>query len=55
MWLATTYSKLIDGSEYVNVGITPNVIAPRTVKDIFEGTDRTLIKSLEILRTEMFN
>lgn len=55
MWLATTYSKLIDGSEYVNVGITPDIAVEKTVKDISEGTDRTLIKALEILRTEMFN
>lgn len=55
MWLATTYSKLIDGSEYVNVGIAPDVTAPRTVKDISEGTDRALIKALEIMRTEMLD
>lgn len=55
MWLATTYSKLIDGSEYVNMGIAPDIAVEKTVKDISEGTDRTLIKALEILRTEMFN
>lgn len=55
MWLATTYSKLIDGSEYVNVGITPDITVSRTVRDISEGTDRILIKALEIMRTEMFN
>ena len=52
MWLATTYSKLIDGSEYVNVGISPDVIVEKTVKDIAEGTDKVLITALELLRKE---
>lgn len=52
MWLATTHSRLIDGSEYVNVGITPDVIVPKTVKEISEGTDIVLIKALDILRNE---
>lgn len=55
MWLATTCSKLIDGSEYVNVGIAPDITVEKTANDIYEGTDRTLIKALEILRAEMFN
>lgn len=55
MWLATTYSKLIDGSEYVNMGIAPDIAVEKTVNDIYEGIDKTLIKALEILRTEMFN
>lgn len=52
MWLATTYSKLIDGSEYVNVGIAQDITVEKTVKDIAEGTDRILIKALEILRAQ---
>lgn len=36
MWLATTYSNLIDGSEYVNVGIAPDIPVERTAKDIAE-------------------
>lgn len=54
MWLATTYSKLIDGSEYVNLGITPDISVEKTVKDIFEGKDRALMKALEILRAKTF-
>lgn len=52
MWLATTNSRLIDGSEYVNVGITPDVIVPKTVKGISERADKVLIKALELLRNE---
>lgn len=50
MWLATTRGKLIDGSEYVNVGIAPDFPAERTAEDIANGTDRVLIKALELLR-----
>lgn len=50
MWLATTCGKLLDGSEYVNVGIAPDVAVRKTAKDIAEGTDRVLIRALEILR-----
>ncbi len=50
MWLATMSGRLIDGSEYVNVGITPDIAAERTAEDIADGTDRILIKALEILR-----
>lgn len=52
MWLATTCSKLIDGSEYVNVGIAPDIAVEKTVKDIAEGTDKTLMKALEIMRAQ---
>lgn len=51
MWLATTCSRLIDGSDYVNVGIVPNVTVEKTVSDIYEGRDGALIKALEILRS----
>lgn len=50
MWLATTRGKLIDGSEYVNVGIAPDIPVERTAEDIANGTDRVLIKALELLR-----
>lgn len=50
MWLATTSGRLIDGSEYVNVGITPDIAVERTREDIADGTDRVLIRALEILR-----
>lgn len=50
MWLATTRGKLIDGSGYVNVGIAPDIPAERTAEDIADGTDRVLIKALELLR-----
>ena len=50
MRLATTRGKLIDGSEYVNVGIAPDIPVERTAEDIANGTDRVLIKALELLR-----
>ncbi len=50
MWLATTSAGFIDGSEYVNVGITPDVAVEKTVKDISEGKDVILKKALELLR-----
>lgn len=50
MWLATTYSKLIDGSEYINIGITPDIAVEKTVKDISECTDKSLITALNLLR-----
>lgn len=50
MRLATTRGKLIDGSEYVNVGIAPDIPAERTADDIKKGTDRALIAALELLR-----
>ena len=52
MWLATSYSKLIDGNEYVNVGITPDIVVEQTVKDLAEGTHKVLITALELLRNE---
>ncbi len=50
MWLATTSGRLIDGSEYVNVGITPDIAVERSAEDIADGMDRVLIKALEIMR-----
>ena len=50
MRLATTRGRLIDGSEYVNVGIAPDIPAERSVGDIANGTDRVLVKALELLR-----
>lgn len=50
MWLATTQSKLIDGSEYVNVGIAPDIAVEKTTESIANGTDKILIKALSLLR-----
>lgn len=50
MWLATTQSKLIDGSEYVNKGILPDVVVEENTNDISKGIDKILITALELLR-----
>lgn len=55
MWLATTCSKLIDGSEYVNVGIAPDILVEKTAEDIAQRRDIVLIKALEALRSDMAN
>lgn len=52
MRLATTQSRLIDGSEYVNTGILPDLTVEKTADDISKGTDKILITSLELLRRE---
>lgn len=53
MWLATTHSRLMDGSEYVNVGITPDLTVSKTVKDISERRDGALIRALEVMRLRL--
>lgn len=51
--IAATRSKLPDGSEYVNVGIAPDIPAEKTISDLKNGLDGILKKGLEILRTEL--
>lgn len=51
MYLATTWSKLIDGSEFVNVGIAPDIPVEKTTDDLKSGTDAILKKGLELLRS----
>ena len=50
MYLATTWSKLVDGSEFVNVGISPDYPVEKTADDLKNGTDVILKKGLEFLR-----
>ncbi|MBD5129101.1 MAG: hypothetical protein HDT43_04135 [Ruminococcaceae bacterium] len=51
MYLATTWSKLVDGSEFVNVGILPDFPVEKTLDDLKNGTDVILKKGLEFLRS----
>ncbi len=51
MYLATTWSKLVDGSEFVNVGIAPDIPVEKTTDDLKNGTDVILKKGLEFLRS----
>ena len=51
MYLATTWSKLVDGSEFVNVGISPDFPVEKTANDLKNGTDVILKKGLELLRS----
>lgn len=51
MYLATTWSKLVDGSEFVNVGIAPDIPVEKTTDDLKSGTDAILKKGLELLRS----
>lgn len=50
MHLATTWSKLVDGSEFVNVGIAPDIHVEKSVDDLKNGTDIVLKKGLDFLR-----
>lgn len=50
MCLATTWSKLVDGSEFVNAGIAPDIPIEKTTDDLKNGTDVILKKGLELLR-----
>ena len=51
MYLATTWSKLVDGSEFVNVGIAPDIPVEKTADDLKNRTDVILKKGLELLRS----
>ncbi|MCM1166775.1 MAG: S41 family peptidase [Lachnospiraceae bacterium] len=50
--IATTRSRLPDGSEYVNVGIKPDIPAEKTIGDLKSGLDGILKKGLEVLRAD---
>lgn len=50
MYLATTWSRLVDGSEFVNVGIAPDISVEKTAEDLKNGADVILKKGLELLR-----
>lgn len=51
MYIATTWSKLVDGSEFVNVGISPDFPIEKTADDLKNGTDVILKKGIELLRS----
>lgn len=52
MRIATTQSKLIDGSEFVNKGIEPHVTVEKSADDIAKGRDKVMITALKLLRSK---
>ncbi len=44
---------LPDGSDFINVGITPHVAVEMTIQDYQDGIDRVMLEGLEVLKEQI--
>jgi len=44
---------LPDGSDFINIGITPHIPVELTIKDYQEGIDRVLLEGIDVIREEI--
>ncbi|NLV68777.1 MAG: S41 family peptidase [Spirochaetes bacterium] len=51
--ICTRNCLLPDGSDFINIGITPHISVELTAKDYQEGIDRVLLKGIEVLQEEI--
>jgi Periplasmic protease len=49
-WICTQYCKLLDGGEYINIGVTPDVYFDPSLDDWRGGIDSGMNKGLEEIR-----